>query len=239
MIEEKRNKIVWITGASSGIGKSIASEFVKNGIRVAATARREENLHRIKDQLPENKDLFEIYPGDITDLAAITKTYSKIINHHKIDAIINNAGVTTFKSVGETSFDEVKSIVDTNLTSTICLTKTVLPHMIDNKGGSIINILSVAAQIVFRNSSVYAATKAGIKAFSDSLREEVREDNIRVINIFPGATRTPMWPNSALEKYSSRMMSPDDIAKIICELYLVKSSAVPEEIRLKPMLGDL
>ncbi len=239
MKKEKREKIVWVTGASSGIGKSITEKFVENGVRVAATARREENLERIKNQLEKNNELLEIFPCDLVDLSSVQKTYKSISQKYDVICLINNAGVTTFETALDTNPDQVKSIIDTNLTATINITKTVLPRMIELKEGSIINILSVAAQIVFTKSSVYSASKAGVKAFADSLREELRENNIRVINVLPGATRTPMWPNQALEKYSNRMMSPNDLAKIVYDLFSIKSNLVPEEIRVKPILGDL
>jgi short-subunit dehydrogenase len=111
--------------------------------------------------------------------------------------------------------------------------------MIEQKQGTIINILSVAAETVLTKSSIYAASKAGLQAYTKVLREELRENNIRIINVLPGATRTPIWPNSALEKYGERMMSPAELAKFIYQVYSINSNLVPEEITIRPIKGDL
>ena len=232
----KKEKIVWITGASSGIGKAIALEFAKNGNSVAVSSRNEEKLSALKK---EAGDKIKVYPLDISELNSIEKTYKKISEEFEIDCIVNNAGVTSFTAAEKTPLNVTKNIIDTNLTAAIFLIKSVLPKMIENKSGTIINILSVAANTVFTKSSVYAASKAGLAAFSKSLREELRNDNIKVVNIYPGATRTPIWGKNSLEKFGDKMMNPNDIAKMIFEIYSSESNMTVEEIVLRPVTGDL
>ena len=232
----EKEKIVWITGASSGIGKAIALEFAKNGSSVAVSSRNEEKLSVLKKDVG---DKIKIYPLDISELDSIKKTYQKISEDYEIVCIVNNAGVTSFSTAEKTPFDVTKNIIDTNLTAAIFLIKSVLPDMIENKNGTIINILSVAANTVFTKSSVYAASKAGLAAFSKSLREELRNDNIKVVNVYPGATRTPIWGDEALKKFGDKMMKPEDIAKMIYDIYKSKSNMVPEELVLRPVTGDL
>ena len=111
--------------------------------------------------------------------------------------------------------------------------------MIKKKKGTIINILSVASKKIFTQSSVYSASKAGLEMYMNILREEVRKYNIRIINIFPGATKTAIWPDEMLEQFGKRMMLPEDIAALIFSLYNSNNSVVPEEIVLRPIKGDL
>ena len=233
----KQKGTIWITGASSGIGRETAIQFLQNGYCVAASARRKELLISLEEFVGEGKLLsMEL---DVTDSEKISKTAAKINRVEDIACLINNAGTTTFTPVIKNNSEETKKIIETNLVGAINSIQAVLPMMIEKGKGTIINIISVAAQKTFTNSSIYAASKAGLLAYANVLREEMREYNIKVINILPGATKTPMWPNESLEKYSERMMSPKDIAKLIFDLFETKNSIVPEEIIIRPMKGDI
>ena len=227
---------VWVTGASSGIGKSIALLFAEQGVKVIATSRDHAALEKYLAE--KNQNIFA-YPADVTDLNEIKKTFEKISGSFFIKALINNAGVTSFKPVSELTDGETEKIISTNLTGAINLTRFVLPGMIEAGEGKIINILSVASEKIFKNSAVYSASKAGLAAFAKVLREEVREHSIRVVNIYPGAVRTPIWPSEILEQHADKMMSPDDVAKVVYDVYNEKSNLVQEEIVLRPVSGDL
>lgn len=232
---EKRNA-VWITGASSGIGKAIAMLFADKGENVIVSSRDGNELK--KYLAPKSKNIF-VLPLDVSDPEQIRGKYSEIKESFFVNALINNAGVTSFKPVVELTDDEVKKILTTNLIGAVNLTRAVLPEMIKRNLGTIINILSVAADNIFKNSSVYSASKSGLKTFTKILREEVREYSIRVINVYPGATRTPIWPSEVLEKFADKMMSPDDVAKVVFNVFQNKSNLVEEEIVLRPLTGDL
>jgi short-subunit dehydrogenase len=233
------NSIVWITGASSGIGKALATEFALNKSLVAASARSKDALRRLKKEINDSKKELEIFPLDITNYNQVQETADKISADYKINCLINNAGATTFKLAIDNTIEEIKEVIDTNLYGSIYAIKSVLPKMIEQKQGTIINIISVAAETVLTKSSIYAASKAGLQAYTKVLREELRENNIRIINVLPGATRTPIWPNHVLEKYSERMMSPAELAKLIYHIYSIKSNLVAEEITVRPIKGDL
>jgi short-subunit dehydrogenase len=233
---EEKKKGVWITGAGSGIGKAIALEFVKNDIITIASGRRKELLDKLK---LENKKNIKPFPLDVTDTAAVKRISNKIFNAFDINCLINNAGITSFSSAEEDSMKTINKIIQTNLMGAIAAIKSVLPYFKKREGGIIINILSVAANTIFKNSSAYSASKAGLLAYTNVLREEVREDNIKVINLLPGATKTPIWQNEMLEKFSSKMMNPEDMAKFIYQLYSLESNLVPEEITIRPVTGDL
>ena len=234
----ENKKAVWVTGASSGIGKAIAESFVKNGFHVIATARRIDLLSELKNSL-DNSKLLETFQLDIKNEEEIEKFISSINSESEIDCLINNAGVTSFKKAVDDSLPEIEEIINTNLLGSIYTIKKVLPEMIARKSGTIINVLSVVTKKIFTSSSAYSASKAGLLAYTNVLREEVRDKNIRVINISPGATRTDIWPESAREKYSQRMMNAEAIADLILKVYLEKSNLVAEEIVIRPISGDL
>lgn len=234
----KSNSAVWITGASSGIGKSIALEFASNGKVVAASSRNNDALKRLKKEVGD-KNTIETFPLDVKDSKQVLDTVEKITRNYKIDCLINNAGSTTFKLAVDNSLSEIDEIIKTNLNGAIYAIKSVLPKMLEKKEGMIINIISVAAEKVLTKSSVYAASKAGLQTYTKVLREELRNSNIKIINILPGATRTPIWSNNVLEKHSERMMSPSELAKFIYHIYSIKSNLVPEEVTIRPIKGDL
>ncbi|NPV11553.1 MAG: SDR family NAD(P)-dependent oxidoreductase [Ignavibacteria bacterium] len=103
----------------------------------------------------------------------------------------------------------------------------------------IINISSFAARKIYPKSAVYSASKAGLVAFADCLREEIREFGIKVVNILPGPTETPMWDKEIRKAASDKMMKPDDIAHIVVSAFLQPDSIVSEEIVIRPITGDL
>lgn len=238
MIENNQNGI-WITGASSGIGKCTAKEFARIGAKVFVSSRRKTELDRLNDELHSEKLSVEVFPCNIASASNVEQTAKKILSDQNINCLVNNAGITSFKLAEENSINEINDIIKTNLLGPIYAIKSLLPAMIDNGGGTIINILSVVTKKVFTHSSAYAASKYGLLGYTNSLREEVRKYNIRVINVIPGATHTTMWSDEVTEKFGDRMMTPEDIAQVIVWLYLQKGNLVTEEILLRPILGDL
>jgi short-subunit dehydrogenase len=230
---------IWITGASSGIGKALATEFAKIGCNVFVSARRAQELERLKDEAGKIGDNIFPFPCNVASSTNVDQTVKKILNEFELDCLINNAGVTSFKHASDNSVNEINDIINTNLLGSIYSIKSVLPSFIKKESGSIINILSVVVDKTFTRSSVYAASKMGLLGFSNSLREEVRKHNIRVINVVPGATDTSMWSQETRKEKSDLMMNPESIAHIIVSAYLQKDNLVTEEIRLRPITGDL
>lgn len=234
-----KNDIVWVTGGSSGIGRELAILLIESGKMVAVSARNTEMLEKLKESIKKGKDLLKIFPCDISSPHGVVETEKKISKEYNITALFNNAGVTSFKPASEDSIEEIQQIINTNLLGSIYAIKSVLPSMMKANRGVIINTISVVAKKIFYASSAYSASKGGLLAYTDVLREELRKYNIKIINVLPGATKTPIWPNQALEKFSERMMTPGDVASLILSLYQQEGTAVPEEITLRPLKGDL
>ncbi len=230
---------VWITGASSGIGRAAAKEFAKIGCDVFASARRTTELERLKKELNKEKLSIDLYPCNVASSANVDQVIKKITSSHKINCLVNNAGVTTFKKAADNSIQEINDVINTNLLGSIYAIKYVLPYMIADGGGTIINVISSAAKKIFTSSSAYTASKMGLMGYTNVLREEVRQHKIRVINIYPGATETPMWPQDVRKKNSERMMTSEKIAGLIVWAFLQEGNMVSEEIVVKPIQGDL
>lgn len=233
-----KQKAVWITGASTGIGKSLAIKFANNNHYVFGSARRSEPFKNI-DLKINDIGKFKYIENDVSNYDQVVSVCNKINEKFEINCLINNAGISSFKPFIENSLEEIENIIKTNLNGSIYTIKAVLPGMIEKKSGTIINILSVAAKKIFTNSSIYAASKAGLEIFSKVLREEVRGSNIRIINIFPGATATEIWPENAISEFSDKMMTPENLADFIYNVYSDSSSISPEEIVVRPITGDL
>ncbi|MCK9281491.1 MAG: SDR family oxidoreductase [Melioribacteraceae bacterium] len=231
-------KTIFITGASSGIGKEISLKFLSNGYNVVVAARRIDLLEEIKNGV-ENSDRYHPYKLDLSNFDESKAILEKIASEYEIDILINNAGTTTFTSASEDSVEKIKNIIDINLLGSILAIKSVLPVMMKRNSGTIINILSVVTEKVFTKSSAYSASKSGLLAYANVLREEVRANNIKVINVMPGATKTPIWHPKAIEKNSERMMSPIEIAELIYHMHSLEGIMVPEQLTLRPIQGDL
>lgn len=226
---------VWITGASSGIGLALTEVLLQNGYNVFGTARRE-------IQIPETskKGKFLSCKADISNIVEIKNAieYLRVKNGY-VQTLVNNAGITSFTPAEKDSIQLITDIINTNLLGAIIAIKSVLPDMIEKRGGSIINILSTVTHKVYTYSSAYSASKSGLLAYTDVLREEVRKNNIKVINVVPGPTSTPIWSDKVLSENADKMMKAEDVAKVILQSLQNDSSSVPEEIRLKPIFGDL
>lgn len=235
----KKKSGIWITGASSGIGRAAAVEFAKVGCDVFVSARRVTELERLNKELKKEKLSVKIFPCNVASNQNVDQTVKKITAENEINCLINNAGITSFKLAEENSINEIDDIINTNLLGSIYTIKNVLPYLIEKGGGTIINVNSLITQKFFTKSSAYAASKMGLLGYSKVLREEVRKYNIRVIDIFPGNTETPMWSAKIRKENKGRMMKSEDIARVLVWAYLQKGNMVSEEIFLRPIKGDL
>jgi short-subunit dehydrogenase len=234
---DKEKAGIWITGASSGIGIATVKEFVSVGCNVFASARRVNELNRLIKN--ENQDKIGIYPCNVASRVNVDKTFKNISGEYNINCLINSAGITSFKSADENTVKEIEEVINTNLLGSIYTIKAVLPHFKMIGGGTIINVLSVVTKKTFTNSSAYTASKMGLLGYAKVLREEVREHNIRVINVIPGATDTPIWSREMRDENSERMMSPDSIARLMVSTFLQTDNLVVEDIVVRPLQGDL
>ena len=187
------NKLVFITGASSGIGEACARIFAKNGCRLILNARNEGKLNALKDELVAEfgSDVL-LLPFDVSDRETAETVIADLpAEYRNIDILVNNAGLAlgTDKE-HEGSLDEYFQMIDTNIKGLLTCTRCIVPGMVERQSGHIINIGSIAGDAAYPGGSVYCATKAAVKALSDGLRMDLFDTPIRVTNIKPGLVET-------------------------------------------------
>jgi len=188
------NKVVVITGASSGLGAEAARHLTKGGAKVVLGARRLDRLEALADDI--GLDRKAIVKTDVTDRAQVQALVDRAIDlHGHVDVMINNAGLMPNSMFDRLKIDEWDRMIDVNIKGTLYGIAAVLPHMEGRKTGQIINVSSVAGHKVRPGASVYAGTKWAVRAISEGLRQEVKPYNIRVTIVSPGAVATEL-PNT-------------------------------------------
>ncbi len=232
--------VVWVVGASSGIGREVARSFAAVGATVCLSGRRRTLLERLRREIgAEGGRAFSV-PFDVTSARQTTSAWKRVTKvAGPVDILVNNAGITVFKSFSDTSLAEFHAIVATNLLGPVGCLKAVLPGMIRRRRGWIFNILSNAAVKTFEGSSAYTATKAGMLGFGRVLREELRGHNVRVHNVLPGATDTPMWSPAMRRKHRAGMMSASGVANAVVAAWQMPADIVVDEMVIRPVGGDL
>ena len=229
--------IAIVTGASTGIGKHISIKLASNNFHVKLIARNEKKLKAIEKDIKANGKECSIICSDISCESSIKKINLEI-GTNKIDVLINNAGVGIFNKIENTSVSDWDKQINTNLRGSFLMTKMVVDEMIKNRDGKIIFINSVAGLNPYPFSSAYVASKYGLRGFSSSLREELREHNIKVISIHPGAIDTPFWDNVKADFSRSDMLSAEDVASSVVDAVLAKNNVVHEELIIRRTAGD-
>ena len=223
-----------ITGASRGIGKAIAEKFANENHKVIICSRDESKLNELK-KANANITTFVCDVSKKEEIASfvdfVLKTFSTI------DVLINNAGVFLPGKITEEAEDVLEKTLNTNLFSAYYLTKKLAPKFIKQKSGYIINMCSVASIKAYENGGSYSISKFALLGFSKVLREELKEHNIKVSSILPGATLTDSWHGTDLPE--SRFSKPEDIAELIYTITQLSAFSVVEDLVIRPQLGDI
>ena len=236
------DKIVFITGASSGIGAGCARKFASQGASLILNARNEEKLSALKEELEQQYGARVcLLPFDVRDRKTAAEALASLPDEWKaIDILINNAGlVIGVDKEHEGNLDEWDIVIDTNIKSLLAMTRLVVPGMVARGRGHIINIGSIAGDAAYAGGSVYSATKAAVKALSDGLRIDLVDTPLRVTNIKPGLVETNFSvvrfrgdKDKADNVYKGiRPLTGDDIAETV---YFAAS--VPEYMQIAEML---
>jgi short-subunit dehydrogenase len=230
-----------ITGASSGIGKAAALAFAKAGINLALVSRSEEKLAAVASAARQTGVEVKVYPLDLAQLDVVQEKVRAIAaDFGSIDILVNSAGMGYTGALSETPLADWLQVINLNLTSVFQCILGVLPTMRD-RGGTIINVASIAAQHPFPNWGAYSVSKAGLIALSKTLAAEERTNGIRVTAICPGAVNTQLWDTETVQANFDRsaMLTPEIVAQSILHTALMPELAVIEELILMPSAGAL
>ena len=225
-----KDRHILITGSSSGIGRATAQKLLEAGAVVYGIARNHEKFQpdtkRYKPLTIDVTDL-KVLPGQLSDLLA---------TQPEIDGLISNAGYGSFEGLENFSPEQIYSYINDNLTSHLVVTRCLLPHFKTKNRGDVIFIGSEAALEGGKKGSLYCATKFGLRGFSQSIRQESANKNIRVTLINPGMVRTSFFDdlNFRPGDDDENAIEPTDIADIIINILSMRSGTVVDEINLTP-----
>ena len=184
-----------VTGASSGIGEATARRLARDGMRVTLAARRQDELERVAGEIEAGGGQALVAPTDVRDRAAIHRMVQATLDRWgRVDVLINNAGLGYSARVVDLDPDQLRDQVSVNLVAVVECAQAVLPAMMQQESGHIINVASIAGFIGLPGSSVYSATKSAVISFSDALRREVRTSGIQVTALCPGFVATNFSP---------------------------------------------
>ena len=232
--------IALITGGSKGIGAAIAEYFLDNDIDCHINARNRDDLEAQHRQLSAlyphrnisySSDDLSTADGVFTCLTAFTEA------HSSLDILVNNAGVYIGGNTVEEADGVLEKMIDTNLYSAYRLTRACLPMLRKSKSAHIFNMCSIASKIAYPNGGSYSISKFALYGYTKVLREELKQESIKVTAILPGATWSNSWAGVDLPE--ERLMQAKDIAIAVYHAVLMSPSAVVEEIIVRPQLGDL
>jgi len=191
------NKVVWITGASSGIGEALVNSLARQGSKIILSARKTDELQRVRTQAGLNDTNSLILPLDLGDSAAFPSlTDTAVARFGRIDILVNNGGISQRSYAEDTPLSIDRQIMEVNYFGQVALTKSVLPFMIRQKSGHIVVISSVSGKFGFFLRSAYSASKHALHGFFDSLRMEVHRHNINVLLVCPGKVKTNISVNA-------------------------------------------
>ncbi len=231
-------KIAIVTGASRGIGREIAKSLARKGIKVIANYNNsQEKAEELKKELKEEGYEIEIFKADVSKEEECQKLVEySIKKYNKIDILVNNAGIDKYQLITEVTKKDWEEIINTNLYSAFCMCQKVLPNMIHNKNGCIINISSIWGIVGASTEVVYSISKAGIDGLTKSLAKEVGPSNIRVNSIAPGYIETDINKDVTKEEKEEilkeipleRTGEPKEIAK--CVNWLVEDNYTTGQI---------
>jgi NADP-dependent 3-hydroxy acid dehydrogenase YdfG len=244
-IAEQPFKIALITGASQGIGQALTASLAAEGYSLAVCARNRGKLDVLTQQLQEQypSQRFQAFTCDVREASQVEKTVSQVLSiWERLDVLINNAGIAIRSCLlQEHSIEQIDDLINTNLKGSIYTMHAVLPAMVRQQNGTIININSTAGKTAFPYWSVYNASKFGLDALTKAVAQEQRDNGIRVASIYPGAVDTAIWDSAQLyaETRQNDMLQPQAVADAVLYLLNQPSGVWVSDITLEPLSSTL
>jgi meso-butanediol dehydrogenase/(S,S)-butanediol dehydrogenase/diacetyl reductase len=235
-----QGQVAIVTGAGRGIGHAVAAALAREGATVVLAARTRQELAAIAAAIRQSGGAALAIPTDVTQDAAVEAMVEQAIAElGRLDILVTAAGGASFGPVVATKPEDWDGMLAINLRAVMVTCRAVLPMMIRQRRGTIINIASVATKRAIPGAAVYTATKAGVVGFSRVLAEELRAEGVRVGVLVPGAVDTPLWDTIPNSPDRSRMLRPEDVARAAVLMASLAPGASLEELTLLPQGGIL
>jgi NAD(P)-dependent dehydrogenase (short-subunit alcohol dehydrogenase family) len=226
-----KGKIAIVTGGTRGIGRGIADALIREGLSVCISARSRPEIDKAISELGENAFGFVC---DVRDYEQVKSLMAYTIKElGGLDILVNNAGIGMFETVEETSAEDFRAVLETNLFGVFYCCHEAIPEMRRRGGGYIINISSLAGANPHPRMAAYNASKFGLNGFSEALMQEVRHDGIKVSYIMPGSVNTEFGGDSPSNE-KSWQLTPQDIARVVVDLLHQDDRSLPSRIEIRP-----
>ena len=222
-----KDKTILVTGAGSGIGREIVLALLEKGAKVAAVDIHADTLQELKESFGEKGNLVTTHVVDISDKAAVERLPQEVIAlQGNIDAIINDAGIIQpFVKINDLDYDTINRVMNINFFGALYMVKAFLPYLLKRPEAYIVNVSSMGGFLPVPGQSVYGASKAAVKLLTEGLYAELRETNVHVSVVFPGATQTnitknsgvkePKMPENGEQKQAIKMLPASEAARLI------------------------
>lgn len=228
-------KTAIVTGGTKGIGRAIADALVREGLNVCISARSADEIEAAV------ADLNELNGGNVVGAVCDVRDHDEVIalvahtvaELGSIDVLVNNAGIGIFGKVEDTSAEDFRAVIETNLMGVFYCCREAIPEMKKRGGGYIINISSLAGTNAHPKMAAYNASKFGLNGFSEALMQEVRHDGIKVSYIMPGSVNTEFGGDEPNEE-KSWQLQPSDIARVVLDLLHHDDRSLPSRVEIRP-----
>jgi 3-oxoacyl-[acyl-carrier protein] reductase len=234
-METLRGKVALVTGGSRGIGLAIARALAGEGVNVSVTGLNDAHLSAARMKIESaGPSAVETLRADVRQYVDIERALNATVGRFGgLDILVNNAGIGIFADVADMSPAQWSEVIDTNLTGVFNATHAAIPHLRRRGGGSIINISSLAGTNPFVRGAAYCASKAAVNAFSESLMQEVRYDNIRVSYVAPGSVATEFAQGDAAKGVEWKVAA-EEVAEVVLNLLRHPARSLPSRVELRP-----
>lgn len=231
-------KTVLITGGTSGIGRAMVLKFAAEGYNIATCGRDLEKIEQLKTDLQPFDINFIVEACDVRSREDIQTYFNKVVaQFNGLDVLINNAGIFIPGKIQEEEYETFKLTMETNLNASYIFSKLAIPFLKRSEKGHLFSICSVASITPYINGGSYSISKYAQYGMTKVLREELKEDNVKVTAVLPGATLTSSWSGTDLPP--TRFIDPNSIAEMVYSTYSLPHEAVVEELLVRPMQGDI
>jgi NAD(P)-dependent dehydrogenase (short-subunit alcohol dehydrogenase family) len=230
-----KDKTAIVTGGTKGIGRGIAEALLREGAAVCISARHQAEIDQAVAELNRlDGGRANGFVCDVRDYEQVKKFIERTVKElGGLDILINNAGIGMFDTVEETSPEDFRAVVETNLFGVFYCCHEAIPRMKQRGGGYIVNISSLAGVNAHPRMAAYNASKFGLNGFSEALMQEVRHDNIKVSYIMPGSVNTEFGGDSPSDE-KSWQLTPQDIARVVVDLLHHDDRSLPSRVEIRP-----